>query len=211
MKIIVVGAGGHARSVCAVLLDAGEHEIVGLLDPDATEGFFGIPLLGGDELMPSLLSAGEAQGAFIAVGSNRIRRKLFERAAGLGYQMVSAISPHAHISRLAIIGSGVACMPGAVVHANASLGDGCILNTNASLDHDVRIAPFCHIAPGVAISGSVSVGEGSFIGVGARIIDKITLGAGVMLGAGAVAIRDLPARCTAVGVPAKIIKEESGL
>lgn len=211
MKIVVVGAGGHARSVCAVLLDAGEHEIVGLLDPDATEGFFGIPLLGGDELLLSLLSAGKAQGAFIAIGSNRIRRKLFERAAGMGYQMVNAMSPHAHISRLATVGSGVACMPGAVIHANASLGDGGILNTNASIDHDVCISPFCHIAPGVAISGSVTVGEGSFIGVGARIIDKINIGAGVMLGAGAVAIRDIPAHCTAVGVPAKVIKEEARL
>jgi serine O-acetyltransferase len=37
----------------------------------------------------------------------------------------------------------------------------------------------------------------------------ITVGDNVTLGAGAVVVKDLPSNCTAVGVPAKVIKEKN--
>lgn len=63
MNVIVIGAGGHARSVCDVLLSAGEHRIIGLIDTTVKHGFFGLPVLGGDELLPDLYSRDKAQGA----------------------------------------------------------------------------------------------------------------------------------------------------
>lgn len=206
MKIVVIGAGGHARSVCDVLLMEGKHEIIGLVDGGATEGFYGLPLLGGDEVLPDLLAQGKVQGALVGIGSNKVRKALQEKLQAMGYQMVCAISPSAVLSPFAQVGEGTVVMHGAVVGASARVGEGCIINTNCSLDHDDDIGDFCHIAPGVAVSGGVRVGPGSFLGTGARVIDGITLGCGVMLGAGAVAVRDIEDGYTAVGVPARIIK-----
>ena len=207
MKIVVVGAGGHARSVCDVLLQMGVHEIVGLVDPADKGGFFDIPLLGDDNLLESIFRQKKAQGAFVAMGSNNARKRLIHQLSEFGYEIVQAISPHAIVSSYASIGRGTVVMAGAIINACAKIGEGCIINTNASIDHDDAIGDYCHIAPGATICGFVSVGSGSFIGAGATIIDRISVGEDVMLGAGSVAIHDIPSNRTAVGVPAKIIKE----
>lgn len=204
MNVVVIGAGGHARSTCDVLLAAGEHRIVGLLDPYATEGFFSIPLLGGDDMMSSVIREGRAKGIFVALGDNGVRRRLTEQARTLGYEVVRAISPRAVVSPFASVGQGTAIMPGAIINACARVGEGCIINTNASVDHDDVIGDYCHIAPGVTLCGYVTVGGRSFIGAGARVIDRITIGEDVILGAGAVAVRDIPSCVTAIGVPARV-------
>lgn len=211
MKVVVIGAGGHARSVCDVFLDEGKHEVIGLLDPGVDQGVLGIPLLGDEDLLEPLLREGRAEGVHVALGSNKLRRRILERAVAMGYRAVSAVSPHAVISRFATLGEGIAVMAGAVVNVSAVIGDGCILNTNCSVDHDSVIGPYSHVAPGAALSGNVRVGEGSFLGTGCRVIDGVTIGAYVMLGAGGTAIRDLPEGVTAVGVPAKVIKKENTL
>lgn len=206
-KTIVIGAGGHSHSVCDILLQDEHIEIVGLIDGYAEEGFFGIELLGGDELIPELFKSGKASYAFVAIGSNKIRRKLTASLKKIGYQMVNAISKQAYISQNALLSDGIAIMPGAVVNAGASIGEGVILNTNCSIDHDTIVSDFVHIAPGCAICGNVNIGAETFIGVGSSVIDGIKIGSETMIGAGAAVIRDIPDCCTAVGVPAKIIKK----
>lgn len=50
------------------------------------------------------------------------------------------------------------------------------------------------------------MGEGTELGTGTQIIQQRRVGKGVSLGAGAVVIRDLPDKCTAVGIPAVPIR-----
>ncbi|HIR89371.1 MAG TPA: hypothetical protein IAC96_10500 [Candidatus Fimimorpha faecalis] len=50
--------------------------------------------------------------------------------------------------------------------------------------------------------------ENVFIGARAVILGNITIGKNSKIGAGAVVLTDVPPNCTAVGVPAKIIKRE---
>ena len=50
------------------------------------------------------------------------------------------------------------------------------------------------------MAGSVAINNGS------QIIQGLTIGENTIVGAGAVVVRDLPANCTAVGVPAQVIK-----
>ena len=49
------------------------------------------------------------------------------------------------------------------------------------------------------------VGKGASIGSNATILSGITIGAGAIVGAGAVVTRDVPARATVAGVPARIL------
>ena len=95
--------------------------------------------------------------------------------------------------------------PNTVANAGTVLADHCILNIAATVSHDTRIGTFSNINPGVQLAGNVTIGEGCYLGMGARVIQGISIGEWTTVGAGAVVIRDLPARVTAVGVPAVII------
>lgn len=70
------------------------------------------------------------------------------------------------------------------------------------------------IGAGTKIYQNVTIGNGSgpkigkncLIGSGAVILGNITIGDNVKIGANAVVLTDIPSDCTAVGVPAKIVK-----
>ncbi len=208
-KIIVIGAGGHSRSVCDIILQEPDNTIIGLIDSPENKGFWGIDILGNDDVLPEILRKGYATYAFVAIGDNQKRHKISQQLEAIGYTFFNAISPSAFISPHAQLGEGIAVMPGATIGPNAKIGSGCIINTNASVDHDDQIGEYCHIAPGVTICGTVAIGDETFIGAGAKVIDGITIGSGNMIGAGAAVIKDLPNNCTAVGVPAKTIKQRT--
>ena len=101
-------------------------------------------------------------------------------------------------------------MPGALVNAEAVVGEHCIVNTGASIGHECRIGDFSHIASHATLCGNVSVGEGTWIGAGATVIQGVSIGEHCFVGAGAVVIRDVPAGAVVAGVPAKILKYKPG-
>lgn len=203
-KAIIIGAGPHSCVIAEILLQTNEYEIAGMID-SSTQPVLGIPVIGNDNDLPRLYESGIGR-AFIALGDNGLREKLALHAQKIGFKLVNAISPYAHISAYAQVGQGVAIMAGAIVNPRTVIGDGAIINTNASIDHDCRIGNYTHIAPGCAISGSTKIGSRCFLGTGTRVIDKLTIGNEVIIGAGAAVVGNLPDRCTAVGVPARIIK-----
>ena len=206
-KIVIAGAGAHCKVVLDVLSETRQYEPVGILDSVPSGNVLGVPVLGADALMQDLLESGVAK-AFVAIGNNTVRKKVSMKMERSGFEIVTLISAYAVVSQYATIGKGCLVMPGAIINAGASIGEGCIINTNASVDHDCVIDSYCHVAPGCAISGSTMIGADSFLGTGSRVIDRLKIGKNVMLGAGAVVISDLPDNCTAVGVPARIIKRQ---
>lgn len=50
------------------------------------------------------------------------------------------------------------------------------------------------------------VGDNVVIGTGATVLGPIKIGDNAKIGAGAVVLSDVPSDCTAVGMPAKIIR-----
>lgn len=207
-KMIIIGAGPHSKVVADILLQNQQYEIIGLVDDLDKEGFLGLEIIGNDNYLIDLFQSGVHK-AFIAIGNNDIRKRLFETAVNIGYEIVNAISAYAVISPYAKLGKGIAVMPGAVINVDTVIGDGCIINTNCSIDHDGNIGSFVHVAPGTAIAGNVTIGSGTFCGIGSRVIDKISIGDHVMIGAGAAIISDIKAKCTVVGVPGKVIEKEN--
>lgn len=204
-KVIIVGAGGHAKVIADIILQNGEYEIAGLIDRKSVKGFWNIPVIGDDTELSEIRKRG-IKYAFIALGANQLRRKLSELVKNEGFQLINVISRHAVISNRVSLATGIAIMPGAIINADTRIGEGGIINTNASIDHEGCLESYVHIAPGCSISGKVKIGENSFIGTGSRIIDGITIGADVVAGAGSVIIKDVESACTIVGVPAKKIK-----
>ncbi|MBP7953196.1 MAG: serine acetyltransferase, partial [Enterococcus sp.] len=54
-----------------------------------------------------------------------------------------------------------------------------------------------------------TVEDGVIIGAGAKILGNITIGRGAKIGANAVVLDDIPPYKTAVGVPARVVKEKN--
>jgi UDP-perosamine 4-acetyltransferase len=209
IKVIGLGAGGHAKVVIEILQADDGYELVGLLDrkPDLqNQRVLGVPVLGNDELLPILKNEG-IRHFFVGLGSigdTTPRRRLFELAWHYDMQPVNAIHPQAIVSPSADAGQGVTMMAGAVLNACASLGANVVINTGAIVEHDCVIGDHVHIATGAKLASTVQVGAGAHIGAGATVRQCLTIGAGAIIGAGAVVIRDVAPHTVVVGVPARV-------
>lgn len=205
-KVVIVGAGGHARSVLDILIENEEYEIIGCLDPvyserNCVEYMEDIPIIGTDDQLEDLYCQGVTN-IFVAIGNNQIRKKLYKNAVAIGFCPINAISRYARVSSRTTLGRGICIMASAVVNVNCKIGNGCIINTNCSLDHDCIVGDFAHVAPGTAVSGSTQIGEGTHVGTNAAIIDGVTIGEWSYIGAGATVVKDVAAHTMAYGVPA---------
>jgi UDP-perosamine 4-acetyltransferase len=205
IRVVVVGAGGHARVLVDVIEDMPNIEVAGFVSKSEDEKIYNYPRLGADEALPGIYRSGIAS-ALLAVGDNHRRKSLMEMLLQLRFRLINVISPAAWISKYASIGVGVAILPGAVVNANATIGDAAIVNTNASVDHDCIIGPCVHLAPGSAVAGGVRIEEGALLGVGSSVIPGMSIGAWTVVGAGAAVVSKLPSGVLAAGVPAAVLK-----
>jgi sugar O-acyltransferase (sialic acid O-acetyltransferase NeuD family) len=206
MRVLIVGAGGHAQVVADILLrmrDCGEAvELVGYVDDNqslAGQELLGLPVLGTTGDIGKLAH----DAVIVAVGDNDIRRRLFDRLRQAGEQFVTARHPQSIVAPDVIIGVGTMICAGVVINPGAAIGANVILNTSCSIDHHNRIGDHVHIAPGVHLGGEVVVDEGATVGIGAVVARGRHIGAWSVVGAGAGVTESVPAGVTVVGVPAR--------
>ena len=180
-KVIVIGAGGHGRSVAESILAQPKSvafELVGFVD-DAfpkLRSVWEYPVLGDTKQLSSLL--GIADAAIVAVGNNKLRESLQLVLIDIGFVLVSVIHPKAIVSPSAIVGKGTVIMAGAIVGTEATLGDGVIVNSGAIVDHHCTVEDYGHLGVGAAMAG------GSRLGAGAWMQASSALGYGVQVKGG---------------------------
>lgn len=212
VKVVGLGAGGHAKVVIEILRSHKSYALMGLLDtkPELRgKSVLGVPILGDDDLIPVLKRDGVCR-FFVGLGStgdDRRRQRLFELALQHGMKPVDAVHPQAIISPSAELGEGVTIMAGAVINACTRLGENVIVNTGAIVEHDCVIGDHVHIATGAQLASTVRVGTGAHIGAGATVRQCITIGEGAIVGAGAVVVKDVRPHTVVVGVPAYPLRE----
>ena len=186
-RLLLIGCGGHARSLIDLVETTHQWRIHGLVGlPEQVGGeVLGYSVVGTDGQLIALRE--QCDSAFLAVGqltSPTSRQRLAALLDQFGFQVPTLISPNAHVSRHALIGSGTVVSHGSIVNAGTKVGQHCILNTHAVVEHDVRIGDHCHISTGALINGGVSVGHGSFIGSGAMLRDSLQIPPGSVISAG---------------------------
>jgi sugar O-acyltransferase (sialic acid O-acetyltransferase NeuD family) len=185
--LILIGAGGHARSCIDVIEQQGQYRIAGLvgLPEQLHDQQLGYRVIASDDTLHEL--AKSYSYGLIAVGqiqTAEIRLRLYRRAVECGFQLPTIIAPTAHVSPHAAIGAGSIVMHNAIVNAGAKVGNNCIINTRALIEHDSIVEDHCHISTGAILNGDVTVGAGSFIGSGCVVKEGVSIGKGCLIGMG---------------------------
>jgi sugar O-acyltransferase (sialic acid O-acetyltransferase NeuD family) len=206
--LVIFGCGGHGKVVADAALAAG-YDVLGFADDDPAsrdDTILGLPVLAiGIEETRELCNARSAD-LVLAIGDNRRRAHVFDRALSFGLRMATIIHPSAVVAPTASIGAGTVVFARAVVNPDCRVGDDVIINTAASLDHDNVIGTHAHVSPGAVLGGTVVVGEGTHVGIGVSVRNNVTIGAWSVVGAGAAVVGDIPDDVVAYGVPARTIR-----
>jgi len=208
MKITIIGQGGHSKVIQDIISSNKEYEIVAYLDDrygDTTvvdNIYFG-PISAAQKI----ISFFDNIKFIIAIGNNKVRKSIAQKLDLPDDYYTTLIHKTAVVSPSAKIGYGTVIMPNAVINADAQIRNHVIVNTSAVVEHDNKLNDFAHVSPGSTLTGSVEIGEGTHIGAGATVIPNVKIGQWSVIGAGAVVTHDIPSNCTAVGIPAKVIRK----
>ncbi|HEY8611073.1 MAG TPA: carbonic anhydrase, partial [Roseomonas sp.] len=128
-RVVIVGAGGHAKVVIEALRAAGFPPPLGLVDPYPPGPIvLGLPVLGGDEMLERLRAEG-AGAAVVALGGNALRARMGGRLAAMGYALPTLLHPAAQISPSAVVAEGTVIMARACLGPDARIGPLAIVNT----------------------------------------------------------------------------------
>ena len=210
-QIVIVGAGALGREIAAVIEACNaarkEWNVLGFLDSNrdlAGTEVGGVPVLGSDEWCRE--NSRECVWFVCAIGDPEIRCQIAEKLSAMGCKSASIVHPDVRIPRSVQVGSGTVVMAGTQFTTDATVGSHVVIYLNCSITHDVEIGDFCMIAPGCNLSGGAVLEAGVQCGTGACILPGRRIGAWAIIGAGSVVTDDVPANCTAVGLPCRVIK-----
>lgn len=208
-KLLLIGNGGHAASIVAMVERLPEWMVWGAVISPGTPCRQHKParVLGFDADLPRL--AAEADGVLIAMGQIEDpmpRVRLFERLCALNAPLATLVADNASMASTAVLGRGTVVMQQALVNAFAQVGDNCIVNSQALIEHDVQVGDHCHISTGSRINGGTVIGHRCFIGSGAVIGQGVRICDDVVIGAGSVVLRDIIAPGVWAGNPARKIR-----
>lgn len=198
-KVMIIGCGGHAKSVIDVLLLSNPDIEITIVDENSqpNERLFDYPILNRIPLI-------ENAGFFLCIGDN-LKRKHKMLLLKDKY-FVSIISPLAHLGKNSTIKSGSFIANFVHIGPYAQIGKNTIINTGSIIEHDVEIGDHCHIAPNSTISGKTRLENEVFVGTGATIINNLSICSNVTIGAGAVVTKSITESGTYVGCPAQKIR-----
>ena len=185
-KIIIIGAGGHARSCCDVIELEKKYKVLGFIDNKypKIKAFNGYPVLGNDSILRKIKK--KCQNAFVAIGhvkTNKLRKEIFKKLYKFKFSTPKIISPKAYVSNRSKILDGTIVMHDAIINAGTIIMKNCIINSKSLVEHDCIINNNCHIAPGAIINGHNVIGEDTFIGSGTIIKQGLKIKNGTFINA----------------------------
>lgn len=177
-KILLIGGGGHCKSVIDVIEQQKKYSIAGIIDKKELLGtkVLGYEVIGCDGDLTDLFQ--KYKNAVVTVGqikSNEIRVKLFDKLKTIGYNLPAIVSPLAYVSKHATIDEGSIVMHHTLVNAGAKVDKNCIINTKALIEHDAVIEANCHISTGAIVNGGTIVKANTFFGSNATAKEYVNV------------------------------------
>ncbi|MBO5207807.1 MAG: acetyltransferase [Lachnospiraceae bacterium] len=193
--IILLGFGGHAKSVIDCIERQGKYHIVGFLDKESRSdvSYKGYHVIGEDDDLEKLYQQG-LRHAFVTIGflgGSTVRNSIYDELKRIGYQLPNIVDPSAVIAEDVVLGEGNFIGKLAMVNADAKLGNMCIINSGALVEHECCVEDFTHVAVKAVLCGNVKVGSNTLIGAGATVIQGITIGNKCIVAAGTTVRKNL--------------------
>lgn len=184
-NLILIGGGGHCKSVIEVAESAG-YTILGILDRPEEVGkkVLAYEVIGVDEDIPHYVDKAEFVITVGFIKNPALRIKLYNKVLEAGGKLAILIASTAYVSKYAKIGQGTVVMHQAFVNAGVVIGDNVIINTFANIEHDALIGDQCHVSTGTMINGDCQVGDNCFIGSQSVLANAISICPDVVVGAG---------------------------
>ena len=201
-KLIMIGAGGHSKSV-ADAIQKDKYELCGFLDENKTGTHMGLPIYGRKiEDIPNY----KDYVYFVSIGDVDFRKAWYERVKSYELQVVNIIDRTAIIAGTAKIGEGNFIGKLAIINADAVIGNNNVINTKALIEHECLVGNHTHLSTNSTINGNVVVQDNVFLGSTAVCNGQLKIGEHAVIGSGSVIIHDVEPYTTVVGVPGRVIK-----
>lgn len=205
-NLILVGGGGHCKSVIDVAESAG-YRIIGILDVPSELGnqVLDYTVTGVDDDIHKFVNYAEF---IVTVGQIKdagLRIKLHKRILNTGGKLATIIASTAYVSKFAKIGDGTVVMHHALVNADSDIGTGCIINSYANIEHDAIIGDYCHISTGAIVNGKCKVGKETFLGSQSVMVNGVEIADGCVVAAGSLVRKNLNVKGVYSGNPAKLM------
>ena len=195
-RLIIFGAGGHGRSLAALVQKMGGFDLKGFVDDGVPAGseILELPVLGGRDSLAALAKEGIrlAINGVGGIGNLKARLSVFDLLRQAGFEFPKVIHPTAFIEDSAVLAAGVQVFPLAYVGTEVTAGFGTIINTGAIVSHDCALGQTVNLSPGATLAGGVTVGEGSLIGMRATVNLGVQIGTYALVGNGATVKADVP-------------------
>ena len=201
-KLLIIGCGGHAKVITDIAKCLGIQNLY-YQDTDLKKKFF----LGKEVIHEELSDYNDY--FIVALGDNNSREKITNdfRKKNPNSILATLIHPSSIISENCSIGNGTVVMPLCVINSFSKIGEGVIINTRSSIDHDNFLMNYSSVAPGTITGGNVKIGERSAISIGSIIKHNIEIGSDTVIGASSYVNENISNNLIAFGNPAKFIRK----
>ena len=210
-NLIIIGAGGVGREVSLIVKQINELEptwnMIGFIDDNIDNWgkvVNGYSIIGG---LDSLDFFSDETYVVIAIANYEVKKKIISRLKGR-YKFATIVHPKVWIHDFMTLGEGSIVYEGVILTANIEIGNHVIISPKCGIGHDSIVKDYVSLLWNVNVSGNDLIEEGVTMGSGSTVIQGKTIGQGAIIGAGAVVVNDIEPYSTAVGVPAKVIKNE---
>ena len=205
-RILILGAGGHAKSVIDTIERQGIYEIAGVVDNETRGRFYKeYDIIGTDEDLPRLFEDG-IHTAFVGIGylgDSPLRNRLYKMLKEIGFELAVVVDPSAVLANDVSIGEGTFVGKLTVINSNARIEAMSIINTAAVIEHDCVVGAFSHISVRSTVCGVCVLEDGVLVGAGAVLIQGLSVGKDAIIAAGAAVTRNVEPGVRVMGVPAK--------
>lgn len=205
MKMVIVGAGGHALEVFDELIcldsELKSQEII-CYDKDFSKLSFkgNIRVFHTEDELRR-----DVSGSFLfclGIGNSQIRKKMINFLEEIGGTYFPIRSKNSIVSDSSY--GSYDALNQSFIGPEVKIGLGSLINVGAKIHHEVSLGDFVEIGPGALILGNATIGDFTQIGAGAIILPGVQVGENCKIGAGSVVTRTIENGKTAFGVPCKI-------
>ena len=165
-KIIIIGAGAHAKVVLEAVKLQGLYTVQGFCADKMSVGediFEDYKILG--DAMLSNFQIDSNTYFIVAIGDNKARKYFFENASKKCTPAI-IIHPKASISLSSVIGEGSIILSNACINSSVILGKNTIVNIGVLIDHDCKVGSHVHLSVGTVVGSNSNIKDNQTTKIG---------------------------------------------